>query len=367
MRFVKGFLILMVISIVALAASVAYITQVLDPNDLKPTLVNTAKKHQVQLELKGNIEWTFWPWFGISMDDVRASSNNWGFEADRLEGSLSIFSVLSDTIVIDQLTAIAPKVKLELSHLKQPSVISEETGASESKTILVRQLAVTEGEIIGLHPDLILSRLQLSVDSLSPVTASDLLLSAYITFRDYQMPITVRAEIIPTATFDGLTIRKSSIESRDFTLAYDGYLSASSEGQLSGEGQIEVDEFSLRKWLRAGNWPVPDTQNLERLSRLSINTGIKLSREMMSLRPFSLILDETSIDGRIDLSLRPLNVDLELLADKLNLDSYLSSNPSAQTGSSTMPFPLVTGTYKLDVGELTVSNHLLNQIGRAHV
>ena len=45
----------MVISIVALAASVAYITQVLDPNDLKPTLVNAAKKHQVQLELKGNI------------------------------------------------------------------------------------------------------------------------------------------------------------------------------------------------------------------------------------------------------------------------------------------------------------------------
>ena len=28
-----------------------------------------------------------------------------------------------------------------------------------------------------------------------------------------------------------------------------------------------------------------------------------------------------------------------------------------------MPFPLVTGTYKLDVSELTVSNHVLNQVG----
>jgi len=363
MRFVKGFLILIVISIVALAATVAYITQVLDPNDLKPTLVNAAKNQQVQLELRGNIEWTFWPWFGISMDDVSASSNNWRFEADQLEGSLSIFSVLSDTIIIDQLTAIALKVKLELSHSKQPSAMSEDASASESKTILIRQVAVTDGEILGLHPDLMLSRLELSVDSLSPVTASDLLLSAYITFRDYQAPITVRAEIIPTASFDGLTIRQSSIESRDLTLAYDGYLSASSEGQLSGEGQIEVSEFSLRKWLRSGNWPVPDTQNLERLNRLSINTGIKLSNEMISLRPFSLILDETSIDGRIDLSLRPLNVDLELLADRLNLDSYLSSDPSAQPGSTTMPFPLVTGTYKLDFGELTVSSHLVNQVG----
>ena len=48
-----------------MAASVAYITQVVDPNDLKPTLVNAAKKYQVQLELKGNIEWTFWPHFGM--------------------------------------------------------------------------------------------------------------------------------------------------------------------------------------------------------------------------------------------------------------------------------------------------------------
>jgi len=363
MRFVKGFLILMVISIVALAASVAYITQVLDPNDLKPTLVNVAKKQQVRLELNGNIEWTFWPWFGISMENVRASSNNWRFETDRLEGSLSIFSVLSDTIVIDQLTVAAPKVQLGQTHSKQPSAISEDASVLESKTILIRQVAVTDGEIIGLYPDLTLSRLQLSVDSLSPVTASDLLLSAYITFRDYQTPIVVRAEIIPTATFDGLTIRKSSIESRDLTLAYDGYLSASSEGQFSGEGQIKVDEFSLRKWLRAGNWPVPDTQDLERLSQLSISTGIKLSSEMMSLRPFSLILDETAIDGRIDLSLRPLNVDLELLADRFNLDSYLSSSPSTQPNSSTMPFPLVTGTYKLDVSELTVSNHVLNEAG----
>ena len=80
------------------------------------------------------------------------------FEADRLEGSLSIFSVLSDTIVIDQLTAVAPKVKLELSHSKQPSAISEDAGARSQKRFWSDKLAVTDGEIIGLHPDLRLSR-----------------------------------------------------------------------------------------------------------------------------------------------------------------------------------------------------------------
>ena len=63
MRIFKALLILMMVSVVAVAASVAYITQVLDPNDLKPTLVDTAKKRQIALQLNGNIAWTFWPWF----------------------------------------------------------------------------------------------------------------------------------------------------------------------------------------------------------------------------------------------------------------------------------------------------------------
>ena len=133
----------MVISTVALAVSVAYVTQVLDPNDLKPTLVNAAKKQHIQLELKGNIEWTFWPWFGISIEDVRASSNNWSFEADQLEGSLSIFSTFSDTIIVDQLTAVGPKVKLGPSDQKHKSTVSEDATASASKKILVRRRRMT--------------------------------------------------------------------------------------------------------------------------------------------------------------------------------------------------------------------------------
>ena len=93
MRIFKTLLILVMVSIVAVTASVAYITQVLDPNDLKPTLIETAKKQQISLQLDGNITWTFWPWFGITMENVQASSANWTFDADQLEGSLSILSI----------------------------------------------------------------------------------------------------------------------------------------------------------------------------------------------------------------------------------------------------------------------------------
>jgi AsmA protein len=362
MRIFKALLILVMVSVVAVAASVAYITQVLDPNDLKPTLVDTAKKQQIALQLNGNIAWTFWPWFGITVENVQARSTNWAFEADQLEGSLSILSALSNTVVIDELTAISPKVRFDLSNINAKESDAETGNETTGRTILIRQLAIRDGEITGLHPGLTLSRFNFSVDSLSPATASNLNLSTYIEFNEQQLPLEVDAEIIPTATFDGLTVRNVTLKSRELTLDYSGYLSGATSGQFSGEGQLSVAELSIRQWLRAGNFPVPETNELDRFNRFTLETGLKVSNDLLSLRPFTLGLDETSIDGRIDINLNPLNLDLELLADQLNLDSYLA-NSSARDAQSSSPPPLLPGTYKLDIGSLTIRQREFTEVG----
>lgn len=362
MRIFKALLILVMVSVVAVAASVAYITQVLDPNDLKPTLVDTAKKQQIALQLNGNIAWTFWPWFGITVENVQARSTNWAFEADQLEGSLSILSALSDTVVIDELTAISPKVRFDLSNINAKESDAETGNETTGRTILIRQLAIRDGEITGLHPGLTLSRFNFSVDSLTPATASNLNLSTYIEFNEQQLPLEVDAEIIPTATFDGLTVRNVALRSRELTLDYSGYLSGAKSGQFSGEGQLSVAELSIRQWLRAGNFPVPETNELDRFNRFTLETGLKVSNDLLSLRPFTMGLDETSIDGRIDINLNPLNLDLELLADRLNLDSYLKKS-SASGAQPSSPPPLLPGTYKLDIGSLIISQRELTEVG----
>ena len=365
MRFIRVFFILVIVSVVAAAASVTYITQVLDPNDLKPTLVNSAKKQQVRLELQGNITWAFWPWFGFSVENVRASSPNWDFAAERLEGSLSILSLLSDTFVIDRLNAIAPKVTVRATQKNKQSTILDRSEPSKEKTLLVRQLAITDGEIDGLYPELTLSRVQLSVDSLTPATASDLSLSAYVTFGEYQAPVEIQTEIIPTAAFDGITIRQASIISRDLELKYDGYLSGSNAGQFSGEGQLAVPEFSLKQWLGAGNFPIPVTRDLDRFNKISVKSGVKVSNDMISLRPFTLVLDETSIDGRVDLGLQPLHIDLELLADQLNIDQYSINNKNVESNTdldhSFAPFLL--GIYKVEIGTITFAEKSITNVG----
>ena len=362
MRIFKALLLLVMVAVVAVAASVAYITQILDPNDLKPTLVDTAKKQQISLQLDGNIAWTFWPWFGITVENVQASSTNWAFEADQLEGSLSILSALSDTVVIDELTAISPKVRFDFSASDSKRSETETASNTTDRTILIRQLAVQDGEITGLHPDLTLSRFNFAVDSLSPATASNLNLSTYIEFNEQQAPLEVDAEIIPTATFDGLTVRNIALRSRELTLEYSGYLSAAKSGQVSGEGQLSVAELSLRQWLRAGNFSIPDTNELDRFNRFTLETGLKVSNDLLSLKPFSMTLDETSIDGRVDVNLNPLNLDLELLADQLNLDGYLT-NTSTHSSQQSSPPPVLPGTYKLDIGSLTIDQRELTEVG----
>ena len=362
MRIFKALLILVMVSIVAVAASVAYITQVLDPNDLKPTLIETAKKQQIALRLDGNIAWTFWPWFGITVENVQANSANWTFDADQLEGSLSILSILSDTIIIDELTAMSPRIRFDLSKSSNADSATKESSESANRAILIRQLAIQSGAIEGLYPGLTFNRLNLSVDSLSPATASRLELEAYIELVEKQAPLKIGAQIIPTATFDGLTIRDLELQSRDLKLGYAGYLSASNSGQFSGEGQLSVDELSLRQWLRAGNFAVPKTSELDRFNRFQLNTGLKVSNDLVSLRPFALTLDETSIDGRVDLQLNPLNIDLELLADTLNLDHYVTTEADANPEQLDLP-PVLLGTYKVDVGSLIVNQHELTDVG----
>ena len=362
MRIFKALLILVMVSIVAVAASVAYITQVLDPNDLKPTLIETAKKQQIALRLDGNIAWTFWPWFGMTVENVQANSANWTFDADQLEGSLSILSILSDTIVIDELTAMSPRVRFDLSKSSNADSATTESSESADRVVLIRQLTIQSGAIEGLYPGLTLNRLNLSVDSLSPATASRLELETYVEWDEKQAPLKIGAQIIPTATFDGLTIRDLELQSRDLKLSYAGYLSASKSGQFSAEGQLSVDELSLRQWLRAGNFEVPKTNELDRFNRFQFNTGLKVSNDLVSLRPFALILDETSIDGRVDLQLNPLNIDLELLADTLNLDQYVTTEADANSGQSNLP-PVLLGTYKFDIGSLIVNQRELTDVG----
>ena len=361
MRIFKFLAVSVIVAVVGIAASMAYITQILDPNDLKPIVINTAKKEQVDLQLNGNISWNFWPWLSISVEKVSASSTKWEFEADRLQLSLSILSLLSEIVVIDQIIAMAPQVRIkpQIGTTKSPPA---EIGHLSFRPIIIRKVQISDGKIAELFPELTLSRIQLSIDSLDPTALADLELSSYINFRKYQAPLEIIAEITPKNEFNGLTVKNAEISSRDLKLSFQGYLSATLAGQYSGEGKLTADKFSPRKWLRAGDFPVPNISDLTRFNKLTLETGIKLSNDLISLRPFTLTVDETSIDGKVDILLTPFNVDLELLADHVNLDPYFPDHKN-ENSKERLGYFWPSGTYKLDIAKLTLADTEFTPLG----
>jgi len=364
MRLVKGLFYTLTALVVIAAASVAYVTQVLDPNDLKPTLIRAAENQQISLTIDGPLSWTFYPWLGVSAEDVIAESPQGRLQADRLEGSVSLLSVFSQTLIVDRLTAIRPQVELTP---QQPKPTSQPRSAEQQplRPLIIRALAISEGTILGLQPDLNLDRVNLQLDSLSPGSESALSFNGLISYRNAQFPLTLDATLVPSVAFDAVTVRDVKLTSREAELNLDGYLSASLDGNLAAEGRLVIPEFSVRNWLRAANLEPPASRDLTTLNAVSMESNIKLSNQLLSFSPLTAVVDSTEIRATVDLNLAPLNLNLDAAINSLNLDAYLPASPPAATTASnpTASLPaLIPGAYRLRIEALEVAQVALQTV-----
>ena len=347
MRLIKGFIYICAGLLVVAMAAVAYVTQVLDPNDLKPTLIKTAKSNQIELTLDGPIEWTFYPWLGVSVERVSASSALGAFNADRLDASISLLSVFSETPVIDQLELIAPLIELNSEINSEPT----DTGPTNQPPLIVRAISIVDGTIQGLPSELELHQLNLSIETLSPNQESQIALETQLHRDNVQIPLALQATIIPSADFNSLTAQQITVKSRAFDAEFDGFASVSLAGNMAAEGQLTVAPFSPRQWLSAANLPQLNTESLDAFNQLSMNTTLQLSENQVTLRPLEITLDQSAIQGAADLTLDTISLNLEAQIDRLNLDSYLINEDSQEAESKTAP-GLLLGSYQIGIQAL---------------
>ncbi len=318
MRFVKGLLYVCITLIVLVAASVTYITQVLDPNDLKPTIAKAAAAQQIDLTIDGPIEWSFYPWLGFSAEQISASSTQGELTADRLEATVSLLSILADTLVIDRLTAIAPVI----TGSGQPFPVAPDNTSGQVNAqppVLVRSIAVTDGLIRGLPNQIELHQLNITLETLSPDTASRLEFETMIQQDELRVPVELRADITPTTQFDSLTAQNIELASRSLNASFNGFISFALSGSAAAEGSLSVSEFSPRQWLKSANLPILKTDSLTALDRLRVNTDLKLSEDQISLRPLDFTLDQTNFAGALDINLRPVSIQLRGQMDQFTV------------------------------------------------
>jgi AsmA protein len=103
-----------------MVGAVIFVTTFLDPEDLKPRLVEVVREQSgLELELDGPLSWSFYPRLGVSVDAAQARLPEQGSDEppfaafDHGEVSLSLAPLLRREIAIDGLTIVGLDLNLE--------------------------------------------------------------------------------------------------------------------------------------------------------------------------------------------------------------------------------------------------------------
>ncbi|MGD8711286.1 MAG: AsmA family protein [Thiohalophilus sp.] len=206
--FVKILVITLLSIILLVAAAIAVVTLIIDPNDYKDQITGAVKDRTGrELSIPGDISWSFFPWLGVELGEARLGNAS-GFKPDtfaavrKVEVRVQLWPLLIGNLEVGRIVLDGLEVTLQRNaagrsnwaDLMQPAAQSKETPPpSESKTgpsplaslavagLEVRQARIlwddqAAGQYLELNPlNLHLGRLAPGVPV--PVTADFLLQS----------------------------------------------------------------------------------------------------------------------------------------------------------------------------------------------
>jgi AsmA protein len=133
----------------------------------------------------------------------------------------------------------------------------------------------------------------------------------------------LRADLDINQAAETLDIRNLAITSGDLSIS----------GLVQGEGihsnptfagELKLKEFAPRQWLKQLGLAVPETADPDVLKKLSISIAFNATPNLVAMRKFTMVLDDTHIKGDLEL-LNPANplYKFNLDVDQINLDRYL--------------------------------------------
>lgn len=122
MKLIKWLLwLVLFLVVVAIGAAVFLVTKV-DPNEFKPQISQQVESLTGRkLNLKGDLEWRFYPWVGVTLNDF-SLSNREGFapdnmlEAAQVDVQLKLLPLISKQLEIGNIVLQSPKISLSLNE-----------------------------------------------------------------------------------------------------------------------------------------------------------------------------------------------------------------------------------------------------------
>lgn len=390
LRALKVLSIIILALIVLLAGAVFAITRLIDPNDFKPEIIASARKEaNLDLQMPGNLGWTFWPWLGIEVGrtEIRIADEEPLFAAfDQARTSIAVMPLLRGAVELSGVYLDGVELNLEetaeganwdrIAPASDTTPAAEEPAAASSPLDLpvsIPQVTLSNGRVRYLNTmdgtDIRVEQLNIdardvSLDKPFPLQASlryqdqadmrvDLAISTTLRMDLDNSLYELNSLVIDTSVA-GLTtlpvqvharlnmeaaLNDDRISLRDILLEAVGTRTSGNIEltQISAKpvfrGALSVAPFDANTALQAiGEAPV-ETSDPSALKKVAMEMTFNGPENSILLDPLKIILDNSTISGVAGLTdIDTGHIRFDLTLDQLIADGYLP--PDAQEATA---------------------------------
>jgi AsmA protein len=416
---------LLVVTLLA-AAGAAYVLLMLDPNDLKPRIVDLAAKQGISLEIQGDLAWQLFPSPGVQIGHtrIRAVDNRipkLNFERAAL--SLDWRSLLHGTPRISALSVQGADIKIATAAQAAVAAAAPLAAAASSSAatyaaidagrattaIAISSVDITQSRVTFTGPgtprvldnlsfsgrDMVLDGkpfpMRIAFDYTDPALPMPL---GIVLDADLGVDQTARTVATENAHLRVTSVGRTPLDAH-FALRFEqtqdrlaisalrmssGALSAESDfvvTELStlpaARGQLRVPPADPRPLLAEWGVPLPKFGAPDALAKVGLDTRFAATAENLVLDELKLAIDASEIQGAIEARLTtPRELKAALHGNRLDLNRYrTTAKNSAQAADAALFAPLAgpiaflqggNGTLELDWDELTIDKLRLEAI-----
>ncbi|MBK9428201.1 MAG: AsmA family protein [Gammaproteobacteria bacterium] len=409
---------LLLVLVLLVAGGAAYVLLVLDPNALKPRIVDLAGKQGIGLEIQGDLAWQLFPSPGIQIGRTRVRATDHripelSFERAALSldwrgllhgtPKISALSVQGADIKIATATqaAVAAAAPLAAAAISSDTTPATTDAGKAPTTIAISAVDITQSRVTltGAGAPRVLDNLDFSSRDMV-LDGKPFPVRVAFDYSDPALPmplgVTLEADLgvdqaarmvaTENAHLQVTPVGRSAIDAH-FALRFEqirdrlaisalrissGALSAESDfvvtelGTLPAvRGQLRVPPADPRPLLAEWGVPLPQFSAPDALARVGLDTRFAATAEDLVLDELKLAIDATEIQGAIEARLAaPRELKATLHGTRLDLDRYRTpTKDGAATAGAALLAPLAgpiaflqggNGTLDLDWDELTV-------------
>lgn len=394
MRRIITFLVALVGALIVTAVIlIAYLTQVLNPNELKPEIEAQSLARGIPLKISGDIAWQWYPYLGLSVEQVQLGEDSM-LSVKQMSARVALKPLWQRRVRVMSLQVSGARLNLVQdiqgrgNWQKLIETQSEKAAAASSsaaKALKTNEAAVEKKITFGVER---IQFDQMTIDYRDQISNSHIVLvdqslsvdrfeleggsfhwsqSGNLQVMEYPpLSISTNGNLVFKEEGKSLTIESFAMKLSRVGGSGAETIKAEITGEINLETmspllKLDLPAFSLREWFSILALEDTEMASAEALKSVGLSATVAQAGNDWLITNLILVLDKSRISGQLSM-LEKAGLVGELKVDKLNLDYYLppvieesKANPSAVIPSQPLdlePLRSVQGELRLSVDQL---------------